>query len=73
MKNALDSAKIEIPCPHCDKKNSETIGSLKTKKQLTCRHCRETFDLDTTHLRAEIAKVEKKIQKTLAAFGRLGK
>jgi transcription elongation factor Elf1 len=39
MKNALDSATVELPCPHCGKKSRETIGALKTKTNITCRHC----------------------------------
>lgn len=73
MKAMLDSATIELPCPHCSKKTSETIGSLKTKTNLTCRHCRQSFDLDKTKLRREIGEVERQMTKTLGAFSRLGK
>lgn len=73
MKGVLDSAKIELPCPHCGHKLSETIGRLKTVQKLTCPSCRQTFDVDATQMRAEVQKVEKQLAKTLAAFSRLGK
>ena len=73
MKGVLDSAKIELPCPHCGHKFSETIGRLKTVQKLTCRSCGQAFDVDATQMRAEVQKVEKQLAKTLAAFSRLGK
>ena len=73
MKSSLDSVTMNIPCPHCGKKLSETIGRLKTKTNLTCQHCGQAFDLDASELRREVAKVEKQLAKTMSAFGRLGK
>lgn len=73
MKAMLDSATIELPCPHCAHKISQTIGQLKTKKHLVCTSCRNGFDLDASDLRREVAKVEKSLAKTLGALGRLGK
>ena len=73
MKSALDSQTIEIPCPNCGKKSRETLGRIKAVQKLTCRHCRQTFDLDKTQMTREIAKVDAALKKTLGAFGRLGK
>ncbi len=73
MKNALDSATIELPCPHCGHKLSQTIGQLKTTKHLNCPSCGKGFDLDASHMRREITKVEKSLAKTLGALGRIGK
>lgn len=73
MKAMLDSATIELPCPHCKHKISQTIGQVKTKKHLVCPSCMNGFDLDASDLRREIAKVEKSLAKTLGALGRLGK
>lgn len=73
MKSVLDSTTIEVPCPHCGKKSSETIGALKNKTKLTCRHCKTAFDLDASELRRKVAEVENALKKTLGAFGRLGK
>jgi transcription elongation factor Elf1 len=73
MKSALDSATIELPCPHCGKKSSETIGTLKTKTKLTCRHCRASFDLDASELRREVAKVDQQLAQLSRTLGRLGK
>lgn len=73
MKNLLDSHNIEIPCPHCSKKNSETIGRLKTKREITCRHCGASFDLDTSNLRREVAQVENQLAQLNRTLGKLGK
>lgn len=73
MKSALDSQTIEIPCPHCGKKTSQTIARLKMNPHLTCPSCRGGIDVDATQMRTEIAKIEKSLAKTLGALGRLGK
>jgi endogenous inhibitor of DNA gyrase (YacG/DUF329 family) len=73
MKALLDSATIELPCPHCAHQISQTIGQLKTKTRMECPNCRRPFDLDASHLRREIAKAEQALKKTLGALGRLGK
>jgi transcription elongation factor Elf1 len=73
MKNALDSATIEVPCPHCGKKTSESIGKLKLKRDITCRHCRQVIAVDATQMRREVAKVEQALAKLSTTLGRLGK
>jgi transcription elongation factor Elf1 len=73
MKNALDSATVELPCPHCGKKSAETIGALKTKTNLTCRHCRGSFSLDASDLRREVAQAEKSLTQLRRTLARLGK
>lgn len=73
MKNMLDSAMIDIPCPCCDKSTSESIGELKVKNQVTCRHCRQVFAVDATQMRTEISKVEQQLVKLGASLGRLVK
>ena len=72
MQIALDSVAIELPCPHCGKKNSKTIGRLKTKPDLTCSYCGQWFSIDKAELAREVAKVEQQIQQALAGLGRLG-
>lgn len=72
MKNLLDSQRIEIPCPHCQRKLSETIGKLKSISKLRCRFCSTEINLDKTKMRAEIAKVEQELAKFQRSLGRLG-
>ena len=73
MKNLLDSQSIEIPCPHCQRKLSETIGKLKSISKLRCRFCGTVFDVDKSKMRTEIAKVEQELTKFQRSLGRLGK
>lgn len=73
MKSMLDSTSIEVPCPHCSKNSSQSIGVLKVKNQLTCRHCRHVFLVDATKMRTEIAKIERELAKIKVSFDRLGK
>ena len=73
MKNMLDSQAIEISCPHCQRKFSETIGKLKTNPVLRCRFCSNEVKVDAAQMRAEIAKVEQALTKLQRSLGRLGK
>ncbi len=73
MKNMLDSQRIEIPCPHCQRKLSETIAKLKTMSRMRCRFCGSEFDVDKTKMRVEITKVEQSLAKFQRTLGRLGK
>ena len=73
MKSMLDSTSIDVPCPGCGKNSSQSIGILKVKNQLTCRHCREVFLIDATQMRTKIAKIERELAKIKVSLGRLGK
>lgn len=73
MKNLLDSQRIEIPCPNCQRKLSETIAKLKAVSKLRCRFCGSEFDVDKTKMRAEFAKVEQELAKFQRTLGRIGK
>jgi transcription elongation factor Elf1 len=73
MKNALDSQTIEISCPHCGHKLSETIGKLKTNPKLTCTRCKGGISVNATHMRTEITKVEKALLEFQRTLGKLGK
>ncbi len=73
MKQALDSATVEIPCPHCTNKTSKTIAQLKTQREYACRHCGNTVSLDTTQMRRELAQVEQQLENLSRTLRRLGK
>lgn len=73
MKNIMDMQSIEVPCPHCGHKLSQTIGKLKTNPKLTCPSCKAGFSLDASKFRADIAKIDQATAKLLGAFGRIGK
>lgn len=81
MKVTLDSHTIDIPCPHCAHKISQTIGQLKTQDTITCSRCGTVSNLDKAHMRGEIAKLQREVdtQVNKAAadlkrtLGRLGK
>lgn len=73
MKNVFADAKIELACPHCAHKFSETIGKLQTNPHLTCGSCRQGFDIDASQLRAAVEKLSKSLAKLNATARRLGK
>jgi transcription elongation factor Elf1 len=73
MENMLNGQSIELTCPHCGHKISETIGKLKTNPKLTCTRCKGGISVDATHMRTEIAKAEKSIadlKRTIERFGK---
>lgn len=37
--------RIELPCPHCGKKDLQLIGDLVGKDEIACRYCRGVVDL----------------------------
>ncbi len=73
MKNILDSQSIELPCPHCAHKFSETVGKLKTNPALACPSCGQAFQVEAAQFASEIAKVEQALAKLQRTLGRLGK
>jgi transposase-like protein len=73
MKSILDGQTIELPCPHCSRKLTETIGKIKTNPDLTCRSCGKTFSVKADQFRQEIAKLEKSLADLQRTLGRLGK
>ena len=73
MENMINSQSIELTCPHCGHKISETIGKLKTNPKLTCTSCKGGISIDATNMRTEIAKVEKALGdlgRTIKRFGK---
>jgi DNA-directed RNA polymerase subunit RPC12/RpoP len=62
----IDAHRIELTCPHCGHKLSETIGRLKTNPHLVCPACRGGIDIQADQLRAAFEKVKR----ALAHFGR---
>jgi transcription elongation factor Elf1 len=73
MENMLNSQSIELTCPHCGHKISETIGKLKTNPKLTCTRCKVEFSGDATQLRTEIAKAQKTLMDFKRTLGKFGK
>lgn len=73
MKNMLNTQSIELACPHCGHKFSETIGKLKTNPKLTCTRCKGGINVDANHMRTEIAKVEKALEQLGRTLGNIGK
>lgn len=73
MKSVLDSQSIELACPNCARKFTETIGKLKTNPRLTCRGCGGAISIHADDLRREIAKVDKALADLGRSVRRLGK
>ena len=73
MENMINNQSIELTCPHCGHKISETIGKLKTNAMLTCTRCKGGISVDAANMRAGVAKIEKSRADLLRAFGKIGK
>ena len=71
MKNMLDDQSIELACPHCGHKLSQTIGKLETNPKLTCTKCRGVISIDANQMRSQISKVEKSLADLQRSLGRL--
>lgn len=69
----LDSETVEIPCPHCSRKQRERIGKLKTNPTLTCAGCGQRIKIEADDLRKKINDIERSIAKLRDSFGKLGK
>ena len=68
----LDDQKIDITCPSCRRKHSETIRKLKTNPKLTCR-CGFVIAVDGKDLASGMKQIEKSLADLDRAFRRLGK
>lgn len=73
MTGLLDKESIDLPCPHCRNKVSQTIGQLKLNPKLTCRACHKDFTVNANELRAAVNKVEKELANLQRTLGRFGK
>ena len=71
--NLLDSAKIDIPCPHCGRKLQKAIGRLKLNPTLRCPGCHQPVVVDAKQLRSGLSNVDASLKKLSKALGRIGK
>ena len=71
--NVFDSHTIEIPCPHCSHKASQTVGKLKLNPNLVCSGCRKPFRANPNEINAELRKAEQALTKLQRSLSRLGK
>lgn len=69
----LDRENFDIPCPHCAKQFSITVGQAKRNAQVICPSCRRTTNLEQNQFRREIAKVEKALTDLQRQLGKLFK
>lgn len=69
----LDNHAIELPCPHCGRKISQTIGKLKANPHLTCPGCKGGIDIKADQLRRAVDGINKQLTDLKRALGRLGK
>ncbi|GGZ83171.1 hypothetical protein GCM10007161_13290 [Ignatzschineria indica] len=54
----LNDMPIEIPCPDCSHKISETIGNLKKNPTLECPVCGFQFKVNADELKESIKSAE---------------
>lgn len=69
----IDSHPVELTCPHCARKFSETIGKLHKNPHLTCPGCRGRIDIKADQLAAARKVVDNGTTDLQAAIRRLGK
>ncbi|WP_137803414.1 hypothetical protein [Caulobacter sp. 3R27C2-B] len=62
-KLSLDSAKVDVPCPQCGKKLTDTIGALRRKPQRNCRGCGVDFTIDTKQLDKDVRDLNRSLDK----------
>ena len=68
----LDDQKIDITCPSCRRKRSETVRKLKTNPALTCL-CGTTLEIDKNQLSAGLKSVEKSLSNIKRVVRRFNK
>lgn len=60
-KLSLDDQKIDVPCPNCGEKLTETIGALRRKPQRRCSGCGVQIDIDTQQLDQDLRDVNRSL------------
>jgi endogenous inhibitor of DNA gyrase (YacG/DUF329 family) len=69
----LDQAKLDLPCPNCKRKLTQTIGRLKNNPTIRCPGCQTDIKIEASQLRAAIARIDASLKKLGDSFKRLGK
>lgn len=52
-----DIVRIDVPCPTCKKKDSQTVADLVLNLKVTCGFCREPIDISSESWRASIQEL----------------
>jgi len=67
----LDSQRIDIPCPKCSYKTSETIAKLRLNPKLVCRGCGTALNIDARNFNAGAKAIDKSLADLKRSLGRL--
>ncbi len=59
MKLDVDTKSVQLTCPNCKEKITETIGRLKANPDITCGNCDSAIHVDTTKFGQGIEAAEK--------------
>lgn len=62
-KLSLDGEKIDVPCPQCRKKLTDTIGALRRKPDRHCGGCGVDFSIDTQQLDKDVRELNRSLDK----------
>lgn len=73
MKLDLDSHRIDLKCPGCGHKLSETIGRLKRNPTLTCSGCGQEIAVKADELKRGIDSVQRSLDQLTRSLGSIGK
>lgn len=73
MNFSLDNKRLDIPCPGCGHKISETVGKLKTNPTLVCPACKRPIAIKAEGLAAGLKQAEDAVADFKRTLSRLGK
>ena len=68
----FDSTNVDLECPNCSKKFSETIGRLKNDPKILCE-CGCTITIDSSDLRNGLSTLDESFNELQRALGNVGK
>ncbi|UEP31270.1 MULTISPECIES: hypothetical protein [unclassified Burkholderia] len=67
----FDSHRVDVSCPKCNKKVSETLGRLKRDPTLTCPSCKSDIRIDASQFRETERALNKQIEDLKKSLGKL--
>ncbi|PRG29270.1 hypothetical protein C6T62_24285 [Burkholderia multivorans] len=67
----FDSHRVDVSCPKCSKKISETLGRLKRDPTLTCPVCKSDIRIEASQFRDAERAIKKELDSIRKSLGKL--